>query len=186
MYPAAYLWRAHATPILRTGIALLIGTVVVLAFPGGASAGATDDYPIPHRAIEPTCTVSRSSPRHGISRLFYYERYIIGMRNRPPDVQQGAIDRIHWFFSLSPADRRACSEDLATNIYAEPMAQRWGNWAKVFFNNKGVVAGRPITAPTTRLVIRRCGTGKQLPRGFVMARRPRMLRSAAPLDQSRR
>jgi hypothetical protein len=36
------------------------------------------------------------------------------------------------------------------------MAQRWGNWAKVFFNNKGVVAGRPITAPTTRLVIRRC------------------------------
>jgi hypothetical protein len=54
----------------------------------------------------------------------YYERYIIDMRNRPPDVQQGAIDRIHWFFSLSPADRRACSEDLATNIYAEPMAQR--------------------------------------------------------------
>jgi hypothetical protein len=55
----------------------------------------------------------------------YYERYIIDMRNRPPDMQQGAIDRIHWFFSLSPADRRACSEDLATNIYAEPMAQRW-------------------------------------------------------------
>ena len=68
MYPAAYPWRAHATPILRTGIALLIGTVVVLAFPGGASAGATDDYPIPHRAIEPTCTVSRSSPQQGIPR----------------------------------------------------------------------------------------------------------------------
>ena len=97
-----------------------------------------------------------------------------------------AFDRIHWFFSLDAAARRQYSEDTATNVYYEQVATHWGNWAKVFFNNKGVVAGRPITAPTTRLVIRRCGTGKQLPRGFVMARRPRMLRSAAPLDQSRR
>ncbi|MCH9732235.1 MAG: DUF5078 domain-containing protein, partial [Actinomycetia bacterium] len=70
----------------------------------------------------------------------YFERYMIDKGNRPPDVQQGAVDRIHWFFSLDPAGRRAYSEEIATNIYGEPMAQRWGHWAKVFFNNKGVVA----------------------------------------------
>ena len=32
------------------------------------------------------------------------------------------------------------SENTATNIYYEQVATRWGNWAKVFFNNKGVVA----------------------------------------------
>ncbi|MDT5371576.1 MAG: hypothetical protein QOC62_6007 [Mycobacterium sp.] len=37
--------RARATPIWRAGIALLIGPVVVLAFPGSASADATTDHP---------------------------------------------------------------------------------------------------------------------------------------------
>jgi hypothetical protein len=36
--------------------------------------------------------------------------------------------------------RRAYSEETATNIDGEPMAQRWGNWAKIFFNNKGIAA----------------------------------------------
>ena len=56
------------------------------------------------------------------------------------DIQQGAIDRIHWFYSLDSAGRRQYSEDTATNIYYEQMATHWGNWAKIFFNNKGVVA----------------------------------------------
>ena len=38
------------------------------------------------------------------------------------------------------AGRRQYSEDTATNVYYEQMATRWGNWAKLFFNNKGVAA----------------------------------------------
>ncbi|MUM32514.1 DUF5078 domain-containing protein, partial [Mycolicibacterium sp. CBMA 361] len=70
----------------------------------------------------------------------YYQRYMIDRNNRPADIQQMAQDRIHWFFSLDPAARRQYSEDTATNVYYEQVATHWGNWAKVFFNNKGVVA----------------------------------------------
>src|SRR5246127_669820 len=45
----------------------------------------------------------------------------------------------HYFFSLSPEDRRAYSEQMATN-FADPMTAAWPNWAKIFFNNKGVAA----------------------------------------------
>jgi hypothetical protein len=38
---------------------------------------------------------------------------------------------------LNPQDRRAYSEQGATN-FAAPMTLAWPNWAKVFFNNKGV------------------------------------------------
>jgi len=44
------------------------------------------------------------------------------------------------FFSLDPVGRRQYSEDTAANVYYEQVATHWGNWAKVFFNNKGVVA----------------------------------------------
>ena len=54
--------------------------------------------------------------------------------------KQGARDRIYWFFSLDYAGRRQYSEDTATNVYYEQMATHWGNWAKLFFNNKGVAA----------------------------------------------
>jgi hypothetical protein len=65
---------------------------------------------------------------------------MIDKSNRPADVQQQAEDRIHWFFSLDAAARRQYSEDTATNVYYENVATHWGNWAKLFFNNKGVVA----------------------------------------------
>ena len=70
----------------------------------------------------------------------YYERYMIDGGNKPPEVRQAAKDRIHWFYSLAPADRRAYSEEIATNIYGEPLVFQWPNWSKIFFNNKGVVA----------------------------------------------
>jgi hypothetical protein len=41
---------------------------------------------------------------------------------------------------LDYAARRQYSEDTATNVYYEQMATHWGNWAKLFFNNKGVAA----------------------------------------------
>jgi hypothetical protein len=70
----------------------------------------------------------------------YYERYMIDYNNKPQDVQQAAQDYIHDFFAKTPADRRAWSEELATNIYADPLVFRWPNHAKLFFNNKGVAA----------------------------------------------
>jgi hypothetical protein len=63
---------------------------------------------------------------------------MIDRSNRPLEVQQSAEDRIHWFLSLDPTARRQYSEDTATNVYYEQ--PNWGNWAKLFFNNKGVVA----------------------------------------------
>ncbi|MGU3501578.1 DUF5078 domain-containing protein [Mycobacterium sp. C31M] len=105
-----------------------------------ASADATDDYPIPHRQIETACDAEQYLAAVRDTSPIYFERYIIDKSNRPPDVQQMAVDRIHWFYALDAAGRRQYSEDTATNIYHEQVATRWGNWAKVFFNNKGVVA----------------------------------------------
>ena len=70
----------------------------------------------------------------------YYQRYMIDYNNRPVDVEDAARDRIYWFFSLDYTARRQYSEDTATNVYYEQMATHWGNWAKLFFNNKGVAA----------------------------------------------
>jgi hypothetical protein len=48
--------------------------------------------------------------------------------------------RVYRFFSLSPGDRRAYSENVATNAFYEQLAFAWLNWAKIFFNNEGVAA----------------------------------------------
>ena len=57
-----------------------------------------------------------------------------------PGVQRAAVDRIHWYFSLTPADRRAYAEEIATKHLRRADDPALGNWAKVFFNNKGVAA----------------------------------------------
>lgn len=127
-------WMATA------GFAAVAVSVSALVSPATGHADATDDYPIPHRMITTTCTAEQILAAARDVEPVYYERYMIDYNNKPADVQQGARDRIHWFYSLSPAERRAYSEEIATNIYGEPMAFRWPNWAKIFFNNKGVVA----------------------------------------------
>ncbi|QLL08144.1 DUF5078 domain-containing protein [Mycobacterium vicinigordonae] len=130
--------------ILRAGAVFFAFLVAfglfATGFPKTASADSTEDFPIPRRQIATTCDAEQYLAAARDTSPVYYQRYMIDKHNRPADVQQGAVDRIHWFYSLSPADRRAYSEEIATNIYGEPMAQRWGNWAKIFFNNKGVVA----------------------------------------------
>jgi len=105
-----------------------------------AAADATDDYPIPRRIINTTCDAEQYLQAVRDTSPVYYQRYMIDRNNRPVDIQQMAQDRIHWFFSLDPTARRQYSEDTATNVYYEQVATHWGNWAKVFFNNKGVVA----------------------------------------------
>jgi hypothetical protein len=126
--------------VVRSGVAVCARGAAAGALPGVASADATDDYPIPHRMIVTTCTPEQILAAARDFTPIYYERYITDKHNKPPGVQQAAVDRAHWFYSLSSADRRAYAEEIATNIYGEPMAFQWPNWAKIFFNNKGVAA----------------------------------------------
>ena len=107
---------------------------------GPAAADASDDYPIPHRIIITQCDVEQYMAAARDTSPVYFERYMLDKSNRPADIQQMAEDRIHWFFSLDPVGRRQYSEDTATNVYYEQVATHWGNWAKLFFNNKGVAA----------------------------------------------
>ena len=122
-------------------LTILAGVTVAAALtPATAGADATDDYPIPHRMIITPCTAEQIMAAARDVEPVYYERYMIDYNNKPADVQQGARDYIHDFFAKSPADRRAWSEELATNIYSDPLVFRWPNHAKLFFNNKGVAA----------------------------------------------
>jgi hypothetical protein len=125
--------------VLRGGVAIIALGMSGMTFAGSAAADATDDYPIPHRMIITTCTAEQILAAARDFAPIYYQRYIIDKHNRPPEVQQGAIDNAHYFYSLSPQDRRAYSEQMVTN-FADPMTWSWHNWAKIFFNNKGVAA----------------------------------------------
>ena len=120
-------------------IAILAGAFAATAFPAVAAADATDDYPIPHRIIVTPCTAEQILAAARDFAPIYYERYMIDKHNKSPEVQQAAIDNAHNFFALSPQGRREYSEQMATN-FADPMTASWPNWAKVFFNNKGVAA----------------------------------------------
>lgn len=124
----------------KVSIALAAAASAALLFPATASADATEDYPIPNRMLKTTCTVDQYMAAVRDTDPVYYERYMIDYKNKSPQVQQGARDRIHWYFSMDYPGRRAYSENIATNIYYEQMAFAWPNWAKLFFNNKGVVA----------------------------------------------
>jgi hypothetical protein len=125
--------------VLRGGVAIIALGISGVTFAGSAAADATDDYPIPHRMIITTCTAEQILAAARDFAPIYYQRYIIDKHNRPPEVQQATIDNAHYFYSLSPQDRRAYSEQMATN-FADPMTWSWHNWAKIFFNNKGVAA----------------------------------------------
>jgi hypothetical protein len=124
----------RARSVLRTGIAVLAGGIAATAF-----ADATDDYPIPHRMITTTCTAEQILAAARDYSPIYYQRYMIDKHNKPPEVQQAAVDSAHYFYSLSPQDRRTYSEQKATHV-ADPMTLAWPNWAKIFFNDKGLAA----------------------------------------------
>jgi len=131
--------RHRLISVLRGGVAIVTLGISGVTFAGSAAADATDDYPIPHRMIITTCTAEQILAAARDFAPIYYQRYIMDKHNRPPEVQQAAIDSAHYFYSLSPQDRRAYSEQMATN-FADPMTWSWHNWAKIFFNNKGVAA----------------------------------------------
>ncbi|WP_395308362.1 DUF5078 domain-containing protein [Mycobacterium sp. AMU20-3851] len=122
-----------------TGLAA-VAAATSLALSPAASADATDEYPIPSNMLKTTCTVDQYMAAVRDTNPVYYERYMIDYNNKSPEVQKWARDRITWFFSMDYAGRRQYSEDTATNAFYETLAWNWPNWAKLFFNNKGVVA----------------------------------------------
>lgn len=127
--------------IRRTATAVALAVAITAgAASAPASADATDDYPIPFRILNTSCTAEQIMAAVRDVRPVYYERYMIDYNNKSPQVQQAARDYIRDFFAKTPAERRAWSEELATNIYADPLAFQWPNHAKLFFNNKGVAA----------------------------------------------
>jgi hypothetical protein len=108
--------------------------------PGVASADATDDYPIPNRILRTPCTAEQILAAARDVEPVYYERYMIDYNNKSPEVHRAVQDRIHWFFSMDYKGRRQYAEDTVTNAFYEQLHWNWPNWAKVFFNNKGVAA----------------------------------------------
>ena len=122
------------------GPAAVVTALVAAVSPSVASAYATDDYPIPNRMLKTTCTAEQIMAAARDVEPIYYERYMIDYNNKSAQVQQAARDYIHDFYAKTPDQRRAWSEELATNIYADPLAFQWPNHAKLFFNNKGVAA----------------------------------------------
>ncbi|ORB01403.1 hypothetical protein BST33_09185 [Mycolicibacter minnesotensis] len=124
---------------LRSAIATAMLTGA-LATAGVAAADATDDYPIPRRILRTPCTAEQIMAAARDVEPVYYERYMIDYHNKPVADRQAAQDSIHRFFAMDYAGRRQYAEDTATNAFFEPMSWRWPNWAKLFFNNKGVAA----------------------------------------------
>lgn len=122
------------------GLAMVIAASAAVLSPVTASADATDDYPIPNRMIKTSCTAEQIMAAARDVEPVYYERYMIDYNNKSPELQTAVRDRIHWFFSMDYAGRRQYSENIATDIYYEQLAFAWPNWAKLFFNNKGVAA----------------------------------------------
>jgi hypothetical protein len=125
---------------IKASVAAAVISVAAMALPAVASADASDDYPIPNRILKTPCTAEQIMAAARDVEPVYYERYMIDYNNKSPEVHQWVQDRIHWFFSMDYAGRRQYSEDTATNAFYENLAWNWPNWAKIFFNNKGVAA----------------------------------------------
>lgn len=120
-------------------IGLLAAVAVAVA--AVTRADSTEDYPIPRHMLHTPCTAEQILAAARDVEPVYYERYMIDYNNKSPEVQRAVQDRIHWFFGMDYAGRRAYSERTATDAFYEQLAWNWPNWAKIFFNNKGVAAG---------------------------------------------
>jgi len=125
---------------LRAGAFLLALAIAAVAFPTAvipvAKADSTEDFPIPRRMIATTCDAEQYLAAVRDTSPVYYERYMIDFNNHA-NLQEATINKAHWFFSLSPAERR----DYSENFYnGDPLTFAWVNHMKIFFNNKGVVA----------------------------------------------
>lgn len=126
-------------PFLRGAAVAAAAGIAAAVFPVVAAADSSDDFPIPRRVIRTECNAEQMLAASRDLSPVYYERYMIDYNNHSPAVQQATRDQMHWFFSLDPVQRRNYSEQLATN-FADDLTTSWPNHAKIFFNNKGVIA----------------------------------------------
>jgi Domain of unknown function (DUF5078) len=126
---------------LRAGTVFVALGIAAATFPNIAAADSTDDFPIPRRIIATDCDAEQILAATRDTSPVYYQRYMIDFNNHP-NVQQATIDKAHWFFSMSPADRRNYSENFYPPLGqgGDPLWFAWPNHMKIFFNNKGVVA----------------------------------------------
>lgn len=145
--------------MLRAAVATMAAGTVLATAPGLATADSTDNYPIPNRILKTTCTVDQYMAAARDTSPVYYERYMIDYNNRPLDVQQGARDRIYWFFSLDyPGRRRIRRTPRPTST-----TSRWppaGVTGRSCSSTTRVSwRTRPMCATSTPSAIRRCGPG---------------------------
>jgi Domain of unknown function (DUF5078) len=121
---------------LRAGAVFLALATAAVTFPKTASADSTEDFPVPRRMIATTCDAEQYLAAARDTSPVYYQRYMIDYNNHA-NLQPAVINKVHWFFSLSPEGRR----DYSENFYnGDPLTFAWVNHMKIFFNNKGVVA----------------------------------------------
>ncbi|MCZ8378663.1 DUF5078 domain-containing protein [Mycobacterium sp. CPCC 205372] len=132
--------RKSIRSMVHSGMVAVAAAGLMTVAPGVASADATDDYPIPNRILRTPCTAEQILAAARDVEPVYYERYMIDYNNKSPEVHRAVQDRIHWFFSMDYKGRRQYSEDTVTNAFYEQLHWNWPNWAKIFFNNKGVAA----------------------------------------------
>ena len=132
--------KQRLNPLRRGAVVAAALGIAATVFPGVAGADSTEDFPIPRRIIRTDCSAEQLLAASRDLSPVYYERYMIDYNNKSADVHQRVQDRIHWFFDMDYAGRRQYSEDTATNAFYEPLSWNWPNWAKLFFNNKGVAA----------------------------------------------
>ncbi|MFZ0834311.1 MAG: DUF5078 domain-containing protein, partial [Mycobacterium sp.] len=100
------MFRTASMAIAALGAITMAG----ISGPAVASADATDDYPIPNRMLKTTCTAEQIMAAARDVEPFYFERYMIDYNNHSPQIQQATIDKMHWFYSMDYAGRRAYSE----------------------------------------------------------------------------
>jgi Domain of unknown function (DUF5078) len=124
---------------LRAGLVALVMCGTAFATACIANADASGDYPIPDRILETTCTAEQIMAAARDVEPVYYERYLIDYNNHSPQIQQATQGQMHWFFSMDSTNRRAYSEEIATN-FADPLTVAWPNHQKLLVNNEGVAA----------------------------------------------
>ena len=100
---------SRLTSSLRSGavfLALLVAlTIGAASFPKTAAADSTEDFPVPRRQIETTCDAEQYLAAVRDTSPVYYQRYMIDFNNHA-NLQPAVINKAHWFYSLSPAERR--------------------------------------------------------------------------------
>jgi hypothetical protein len=145
--------------LIKASVAAAAVSVAAMALPAVAAADASDDYPIPNRILKTTCTVDQYTAAVRDVEPIYYQRYMIDYNNRPPDIQQGARDRIYWFFSLDYAGRRHIPRTPRPTSTTSRWQLTGATGPSCSSTTRASPRTAPMSVPPTRPVTSRYGTG---------------------------